>query len=102
MSAEHPPAETFEYETQAVVQNVGTGRMPIDIGAVRGERFPDDTTKAPKTPYHQVLVRTTLGATEKGTVTIRTPFEPERIVVDPDIRVLQLRRKLAERRVDRS
>jgi hypothetical protein len=28
-------------------------------------------------------------------VTIRSDFEPERIVVDPDVRVLQLRRERA-------
>jgi hypothetical protein len=28
-------------------------------------------------------------------VTIRSDFEPERIVVDPDVRVLQLRRQQA-------
>ncbi len=37
----------------------------------------------------------TLGADEEQVVTIRSDFEPERIVVDPDIRVLQRRREQA-------
>ena len=36
-----------------------------------------------------------LGAGEEKTVEIACPFNPEKIVVDPDVRVLQLRRKAA-------
>ena len=32
----------------------------------------------------------------KVKVTIRTSFKPEKVVVDPNVRVLQLRRKSAE------
>ena len=90
-----------EWETQAVVKNAGNARMPVDIGVVKGERFPDDTTRRATTPYAQALTRVTLGAGERMTVTVRSPFEPEKVVIDPDVRVLQLRRKLAERKVDR-
>jgi hypothetical protein len=85
-----------EWETEVVVRNVGTGRMPLEVGVVRGERFPDDTTKSKAKPYGQAVALTTLGPKEKATVTIRSPFEPEKVVVDPDVKVLQLRRKLAE------
>jgi ABC-2 type transport system permease protein len=84
--------------TTAVVENVGTGRMPIEVAAVQGERFPSDSTKKPKPaqPYQAVLDSLTLGAKEKHTVSIRTTFKPERVVVDPNVRVLQLRRQSAE------
>jgi hypothetical protein len=36
-----------------------------------------------------------LGAGEERTVEIACPFRPERVVVDPDVKVLQLRRKAA-------
>ncbi|MFY2556309.1 hypothetical protein ACN469_01590 [Corallococcus terminator] len=36
-----------------------------------------------------------LGAGEKADVTVRADFPPERWVVDPDVRVLQLRREQA-------
>jgi len=84
--------------TTAVVENVGTGRMPIEVAAVQGERFPSDSTKKAKTaqPYQAMLDSLTLGSKEKGSVSIRTSFKPERVVVDPNVRVLQLRRQSAE------
>jgi hypothetical protein len=84
--------------TTAVVENVGTGRMPIEVAAVQGERFPSDSTKKKKTaqPYQAVLDSLTLGSKEKGSVSIRTSFKPERVVVDPNVHVLQLRRQSAE------
>jgi ABC-2 type transport system permease protein len=85
--------------TTAEIENVGTGRMPLEVAALRGERFPSDTAKAAakKTePYAAEIVPLTLGAKEKRIVTIRTPFKPEKVVVDPNVRVLQLRRQSAE------
>jgi hypothetical protein len=84
--------------TTAEVENVGTGRMPIDLAAIRGERFPSDTTKKAGKggPYAAETVALTLGSKEKRSVTIRSSFKPERVVVDPDVRVLQLRRQSAE------
>ena len=84
--------------TTAEVENAGTGRMPIDVAAVRGERFPSDSTKKGKKaePYAAETVPLTLGAKEKQTITIRTSFKPEKLVVDPNVRVLQLRRQSAE------
>ena len=37
-----------------------------------------------------------LGADESRELEIRTAFEPKRLVVDPDVRVLQLRRDKAQ------
>ena len=84
--------------TTAEIENVGTGRMPIEVAAVRGERFPSDSGKksAKKVePYAVDLVSLTLGAKDRQTVTIRSGFKPERVVVDPNVRVLQLRRQSA-------
>jgi hypothetical protein len=84
--------------TTAEVENVGTGRMPIEVAAVQGERFPSDstTTAKPAHVYQAVLDSLTLGSKEKRAVSIRTSFKPDRIVVDPNVRVLQLRRQSAE------
>ena len=84
--------------TTAEVENVGTGRMPIEVAAIRGERFPSDTTKDAKKaePYAAETVSITLGGKEKQTITIRSSFKPEKVVVDPSVRVLQLRRQSAE------
>jgi hypothetical protein len=83
--------------TTAEVENAGTGRMPIEVAAIRGERFPSDSTKQGKKaePYAAEMVPVTLGAKEKQSITIRTSFKPERVVVDPNVRVLQLRRQSA-------
>jgi hypothetical protein len=82
--------------TTAEIENVGTGRMPLEIAAVVGERFPDSTAKKKAEPYQAVVESLTLGSKDKHTITIRSPFKPEKVVVDPNVRVLQLRRQSAE------
>jgi ABC-2 type transport system permease protein len=81
------------WQVSVRVKNAGTGRMPVEVAAVRGERF----AKKPKpgTEYREARQTIVLGAGESATVALTTPFEPERIVVDPDARVLQLARKRA-------
>ncbi len=75
------------------VKNAGTGRMPVEISATKGERF--DKNGLPAPDYRDASETVTLGSGEETDVLIRCPFEPERITVDPDARVLQLRRKYA-------
>jgi ABC-2 type transport system permease protein len=89
-------AEGNGWVTTATIENVGTGRMPLEIAAVVGERFPDSTAKKKPAAYQAVIEPLTLGAKEKHAVTIRSAFKPEKIVVDPNVRVLQLRRQSAE------
>ncbi len=45
--------------------------------------------------YRDARTTVTLGTGEETVITIRSDFEPERIKVDPDVRVLQLRREQA-------
>jgi ABC-type transport system involved in multi-copper enzyme maturation permease subunit len=75
------------------VKNAETGRMPVEIAAVHGERFDDDAK--PVADYREARTTITLGAGESQEAHIRCPFEPERVVVDPDATVFQLRRKFA-------
>ena len=91
-------AEGGGWVTTAEIENVGTGRMPVQVAAVRGERFPSDSSKKGKkaVPYEAVADSLTLGTKERRAISIRTPFKPERVVVDPNVRVLQLRRQSAE------
>jgi hypothetical protein len=75
------------------VKNAGTGRMPVEVAAVRGDRF---TKKGrPDVHYREARRTVTLGAGEERTVEILCAFQPERVLVDPDVKVLQLRRKTA-------
>lgn len=109
------------WEVRVRVKNAGTGRMPVEIAAARGERFPEEkeaeasapakspdaspgTVQAaepiredPKAgkPYQDARTTITLGAGESQEVVIRCEFEPEQVLVDPDALVLQLQRKLA-------
>jgi hypothetical protein len=77
----------------AKLENVGTGVMPVEAAAVRGERFAKDGS--PSAEYREARVTVTAGKGETRDIVIDCPFEPERIVVDPDAKVLQLRRKSA-------
>ncbi|MGE5178817.1 MAG: ABC transporter permease/M1 family aminopeptidase [Bacteroidota bacterium] len=99
------------YDVTAVVRNVGTGTMPVEIAATAGERW-----KKPAPPassgaaassdaarllaeqdpsYREARTLVTLAAGESKRVTVHCAFLPKQIVVDPDVRVLQLRRKQA-------
>ena len=71
----------------ATIENKGTGTMPVEVCAAAGERFEDG--------YQDARTTVTLGAGEAAEVSVRSEFEPERLVVDPDAKVLQLRRKAA-------
>ncbi len=77
----------------ATVTNQGTGRMPIEVAAVRGERFAEDASDDES--YAESRVTVTLGAGESETVTIPCSFEPGRVIVDPDAAVLMLKRDRA-------
>src|SRR5262245_31578592 len=78
----------------ATVRNIGTATMPVEIAAVRGERFPHDKKDAKH--YDDARSTLTLGPKETKTVTIACAFEPEKVLVDPDITVLMLERQKAE------
>jgi ABC-type transport system involved in multi-copper enzyme maturation permease subunit len=88
------------YVVTVTVRNNGTGRMPVEIAATAGERWnkAKDSAKAAfetSPEYRDARATVTLGAGESRTATIHCPFEPERVVIDPDVRVLQLQRKQA-------
>jgi hypothetical protein len=78
----------------ATVRNVGTSTMPVEIAAVRGERFPHEKKNAER--YADARATITLGPKQSKTVTIACTFEPRKLVVDPDVTVLMLERQKAE------
>jgi ABC-type transport system involved in multi-copper enzyme maturation permease subunit len=81
------------WEVVVKLRNAGTGRMPVDVAATRGERFTENGK--PGTGWRDARTTVVLGAGEEREVRIPCPFEPDTIVVDPDVQVLQLRRKAA-------
>jgi ABC-2 type transport system permease protein len=78
----------------ATVRNVGTGTMPVEVASVRGERFPAPGAK-PK-PWRETRTTVLLAAGQRATVTLRSGFQPERLIVDPDVTVLMAERRKAE------
>ena len=91
--ARKQPAGTGVWEVTAKVENAGTGRFPVEVAATRGPRFDDNGWFSPK--YTDVRQTVVLGPGESRVVRIRCPFEPERVVVDPDAHVLQIQRRAA-------
>ncbi|MFO0827355.1 MAG: M1 family aminopeptidase [Phycisphaerales bacterium] len=84
--------------TRATVQNVGTARVTVEIGVTNGkERW--EKPKDPKDEYADARVSVTLGPGDSAPIEIRSAFEPARIVVDPDVHVLQIKRKQAEAKI---
>jgi ABC-2 type transport system permease protein len=81
------------WKVTARIKNAGTGRMPVEVAAVQGERFGE--SGKPRRGYREARSTVILGAGEERTVEIRCRFLPEKLVVDPDVKVLQLRRKSA-------
>ena len=99
------------WRVRARIENVGTGRMPVQLAATRGVRFPefeDDETPASsvrsvaasggavvRDAYREVRTAVVLGAADSVEIEIVCDFEPEQLIVDPDALVLQLRREQA-------
>jgi ABC-2 type transport system permease protein len=81
------------WEATATVKNAGTGRMPVEVAAVTGERF--DKKGQPLATYREVRRTVVLGSGQAAALAFACPFEPQRLLVDPDAKVLQLARKLA-------
>jgi len=86
------------WETEALICTVGNARMPVNIAVTRGERYANDSTTLDSPEHRPVATHVTLGGNDSLVVRIGSPFELEKVVEDPDSRVLQLRRKLAERK----
>jgi ABC-type Na+ efflux pump permease subunit len=93
----HDPAKTKtgeSWRTTVRIENAGTGVMPVEVAATtRGERFAKDGSPAPD--YRDSRTKIMLQGGESRQIVIESPFDPEKIVVDPDAKVLQLQRKNA-------
>jgi hypothetical protein len=77
----------------AELENAGTGRIAVTVAATAGERFTEDGDLDPD--YREERTTVWLDAGEKLPVELLADFEPEELVVDPDIQVLQLQRNAA-------
>ena len=91
--------EGGEWVVRGTVENAGTGRMRVQVGATAGERWSDEGEDGSRTvvneDYRDARTEVELGAGESAEFAIRADFEPERVLIDPDVLVLQLNRELA-------
>ena len=88
-----------QWTTSAVLTNHGTGRMEVEIAAVVGKRFPKDSKDKQSQntmPYQDARTSVTLAAGESQEIQVVSAFEPEKLVVDPDVKLLMLWRKQSE------
>jgi aminopeptidase N len=81
------------FEVRAKARNAGTGTMPVEVAAVRGRRFADPEEQ--EEPWREARATVVLGPGETRDVVLHCDFEPERLIMDPDFRVLQLERSKA-------
>ena len=96
---------------RGTVWNDGTGTMPLDIAVASGERFPEEDdgrsgaatdASEPAATYRDARASVIVGAGESVPFEIRSTFEPDRVLVDPDVLVLQLNRERAVHSFDGS
>ena len=103
-------AEGDDWVVTGTVENEGTGNVALEIGASRGERFHREEEVQPggiaaasdaaasdaaagESSFHEARTRVVLGAGESQSFRITCDFEPERVLADPDAKVLQLLRE---------
>ncbi|HEX6900776.1 MAG TPA: M1 family aminopeptidase [Thermoanaerobaculia bacterium] len=91
-------AGTGRWEVTVKVENAGTGRMPVEVAATNGAFRWDEKGRVSK-DYKDARTTIVLGAGESKLVRIVCPFEPGRVVVDPDAQVMQLQRRAATSRL---
>ena len=90
---------------RGTVANVGTGRMRVVVAATAGYRWADEDGGGGRSvvseDYRDARTEVVPGAGESVEFLIRAGFEPNRVVVDPDMMVLQLSRNTAGYRFER-
>jgi len=77
------------WEVKALIKNVGNAGMPVDLAATSGNRFEDPNG------YRESRDQMNLEPGEQREIVLHCDFEPDRLVVDPDINVFQLQRNAA-------
>jgi hypothetical protein len=91
-------------KTDSKVAEASAAKDVAPVVAVDAAKDASEKAAAAKSetapPAPRIFTKVTLGADgtdqSKATIEIKTPFAPAQIVVDPNVRVLQARRKLAQ------
>ncbi len=81
------------WEVWVTVRNDGTGTLPIEVAAAKDDRMGEEGEALPD--YRDSRTTITVGPGEEKEAFIVCDFEPDRVLVDPDAKVLQLERRKA-------
>lgn len=81
------------FRTTARLLQAGSGDVRVEVAATAGDRFTEDGELDDS--YREARVQVNLADGEETSIDIFTTFEPDRLVVDPDVEILQLRREQA-------
>ncbi|WP_419164062.1 ABC transporter permease/M1 family aminopeptidase [Candidatus Palauibacter sp.] len=84
---------------RGTIRNVGSGELTVEVAATAGDRWSDEADDAGGSVvaggYRDARTEVTLGTDQSAEFEIRAGFDPERVLVDPDVGVLQLNRDAA-------
>ena len=83
---------------EGTLENAGTGAVSVEVAALGAEprRSRDAAPDAKPAPAPRARAVVAIGPGERKPLRIECPFEPVKAQVDPDVHMLQVRRKLAE------
>jgi hypothetical protein len=79
-----------EWIISGTLENIGNSKMKLEIAATKNERFVEHETNE---EYLDSRTTVELGEAESAEFEIRCDFEPDKVLVDPDAKVLQLNRR---------
>ena len=84
---------------RGTIRNVGTGRATVEVAATAGERWSDEgddrTRSVVADGYREARTDLRIGWGQSVEFEIRALFDPEQVLADPDVLVLQLNRAAA-------
>ena len=83
---------------RGTIENVGTSYMTVEVAATAGDHWSDEGDAGRSVVaegYRDARTTVALGHGQSVEFEIRAPFDPDRVLVDPDVLVLQLNRDAA-------
>ncbi len=77
------------WQVKAQIKNVGNASMPVDIAAITGNKFKEPDA------YKESRTNLEIKAGSEQEILLLCDFEPQSLVIDPDVQVFQLQRNAA-------
>lgn len=88
-----PPADG-PWMVTGNLENRGTGRVRVEVAAIRGTQFDEDGK--PNPDYREARKLVEVGPDAPAAFSIPCDFDPEKVIVDPEVKLLMLKRSEAE------